>query len=201
MAFDNILTFTLDGPSDFWILDAAQPDYQLKCTIMAPRGEAGRKLPDSDRVYTEGLYQATHPSLGLQFGPTALPRPPCIIGTAYCKSLTAQTTIAIGDICAIDTVTARSCVLTSGTAEDRWCGVAVTAATLGDLVWLAVLGEATVNCAAAAIAIGDFIDPSPTVGQAHPHPTPTSTVFGIALTSKGTGAGQIQVDLLGKENF
>lgn len=199
MAFDNILTFTLtDG---FWVLDTGQDDYILKCEIMSVRGAAGRRLPSGDKDFTESLFAATHPTLGLQFGPTALPRPPCVIGTAYCKSLTAQTTIAIGDICAIDTVTARSCVLTSGTAEERWCGVAVSAATLGDLVWLAVLGEATVNCAAAAIAIGDFIDPSPTVGQGHPHPIPTSTMFGIALTSKGTGAGPIQVDLLGKESF
>lgn len=199
MAFDNILTFTLT--SGFWVLDTGQDDYDTKCTIMSSRGNAGRKFPSADKDYTEGLYQATHPSMALQFGSTAIPRPPCIIGQAYCKSLTARATIAVGDICAIDTANAESCVLTSGTFEDRWCGVAVTAATTGNLVWLAVLGQVTVNCAAAAIAIGNFIDPSLTAGEAHPHAAPTSTMFGIALTSKGTGVGTIEVDLLGKESF
>ncbi len=126
------------------------------------------------------------------------------VGPALCLPLINKTgaIAVVGDIVSVDLANDDAFVLTTGTADERFCGVVMDSNVAdGSICYIAVAGRVTVNMDATAIIRGDFIDPSPTPGKGHPHAGPTPSVFGIATTDKALGVGGCQVWLNGAERF
>lgn len=115
------------------------------------------------------------------------------LGPAQEVSLTAQSTLASGDVVLVDTGNEAS-VETSATAGSVLvAGVAKQAITSAPSTCrVQSVGKATVNCDNTAVSIGNYlISSGTTAGQATAVSTIQDGVFGIALSSKGTGTGTV----------
>ncbi|MEE9386320.1 MAG: hypothetical protein V3V08_23145 [Nannocystaceae bacterium] len=111
-------------------------------------------------------------------------------------------TMELGDCVAKSSLIPGEVLLTSGTAEERFVGCIVIGGDGGDDVWIAILGECTIKCALPAVLLTEFLDPSATVGRAHPHASPTSSVFAMPVTTKGPAVlGTVRGLIVPREYF